>query len=274
MTKITPVRDDWTPEAREERFWAKVDRRGPDECWPWTGWCHWNGYGQYGVKGERLAHRLAYEYEVGPIPEGLVLDHLCHTRDPSCADNEKCPHRKCCNPAHHEPVTRRENIARGRGGDSWGYVPELIPVRYEQLALPFCPCGSSKPIHKSGMCRPCYRRWLKDPNVERPSKRTPERRFWMKVDKNGPRPKEKPGLGSCWLWTASVNKKTGYAQFFPRHGAPMDGHRYSYLLAHGSIPEKHDVHHICLVRRCVRPDHLTATTRAQNLAERMNRRSA
>ena len=143
-----------------------------------------------------------------------------------------------------------------------------------QLALPFCACGSPKPVYKSGKCRPCYRKWLKDPAVERPSKRTPEQRFWPKVDKNGPVPIRRPDLGPCWLWTASVNKKTGYAQFFRRHGEPVDGHRFSYELAHGSIPPRHDVHHLCLVRRCVRPDHLEAVTRSRNLAERMNRRSA
>jgi hypothetical protein len=261
----------------ERRFWAQVDKRGPDECWPWTGYVAPHGYGLYGgqVAGRsRLVHRIAYQFLVGPIPDGLVLDHLCHTRDPQCADTNRCPHRRCVNPAHADPCTRGENVARGRGGDSWGYEPDPIPVKPEQLTLPFCPCGSPKPIYKSGMCRPCYRKWLKDPDVERPSQRTPEQRFWMKVDKHGPIPVNCPELGPCWVWTASLNQTTGYGQFFPRHGHPMDAHRFSYLLAHSSIPEKHDVHHVCLVRRCVRPAHLVATTRSQNLAERMNRRSA
>jgi hypothetical protein len=171
-------------------------------------------------------------------------------------------------------VKPRENVARGRGGDSWGYVPDPVPVRHEQLALAFCPCGSPKPVYKSGKCRPCYRKWLKDPSVRRPSRRTPEDRFWEKVSKRGPLPVERPGLGPCWMWTASLNKTTGYGQFFPVHGRPMDAHRFSYLLAHGSIPARHDVHHLCLRRACVNPSHLEAVTRSRNLAGRMNRRSA
>lgn len=48
----------------------------------------------------KLGHRLTYETHVGPIPEGLVLDHLCRNR-------------KCVNPAHLEPVTHAVNIGRG-----------------------------------------------------------------------------------------------------------------------------------------------------------------
>jgi hypothetical protein len=261
--------------SRERQFWRKVDRRGPRECWPWTGYVAPNGYGQFGMPaGTRLTHRIAYQYAVGAIPGRLVLDHLCHTADPACADVNDCPHRRCCNPAHLEPVTHRENIARGRGGDSWGYVHDPLPVQQTQLLLAVCVNGCTKPLYKRDLCRPCYRKWLKDPNVERPSQRTPEQRFWLKVNKRGPVPAHKPELGPCWLWTASLNQKTGYAQFFRRHGEPVDGHRFSYELAHGSIPERHDVHHTCHVRRCVNPAHLEAVTRSENLRQRKVRRVA
>lgn len=88
----------------EERFWARVDRRGPAECWEWQGPRH-NGYGSfYGGREARTVrtHRFAYELLAGPVPAGLVLDHLCRNR-------------ACCNPAHLEPVTNRENILRGEG---------------------------------------------------------------------------------------------------------------------------------------------------------------
>lgn len=90
-----PHRDD-----REARFWARVDRRGPDECWQWTGFRNRRGYGHIG-RGTTtlLAHRVAYELVVGPIPEGLTLDHLC------------C-NTSCCNPAHLDPCTRSENVRR------------------------------------------------------------------------------------------------------------------------------------------------------------------
>lgn len=254
-----------TTDPRERRFWAKVDRRGNDECWPWTGQIQWNGYGQFGGNGNgtRLAHRIAYAYTFGEIPPGMVLDHVCHTRDRACRETSDCAHRRCCNPSHLQPLPQRENIARGNGGTSWGYVPEPIQAQIKPPTPENCTeCDGDKPIYKRTLCRPCYRKWLKDPNVERPSQRTPEQRFWEKVEKTG----------SCWLWIASINAKTGYGRFAPKHGQPVDAHRFSYLLAHGSIPGGFDVHHTCHVRRCVRPEHLRATSRAENLAERKVRR--
>lgn len=70
-------------------------------CWLWIGPLCGAGYGRMTIGGERPgAHRLSYELFVGPIPEGLELDHLCRTR---------C----CVNPDHLEPVTQRENGRRG-----------------------------------------------------------------------------------------------------------------------------------------------------------------
>ena len=86
----------------EERFWAKVERRGADDCWTWTAGTS-EGYGQFGLSrrsGSIRAHRFAYELLIGPVPDGLELDHLCRNR-------------LCVNPAHLEPVSRRENILRG-----------------------------------------------------------------------------------------------------------------------------------------------------------------
>lgn len=85
-----------------ERFWRKVDRRGPDECWPWLAAVGTHGYGVVITIDQRqtTAHRVAYELEVEPIREGLTIDHLCRNR-------------VCMNPAHMEAVTQRENILRG-----------------------------------------------------------------------------------------------------------------------------------------------------------------
>lgn len=84
----------------EDRFWSKVNKT--DTCWLWTRCRDGHGYGQFVLRDQKkvLAHRFAYELVVGPIPEGLDIDHLCRVR-------------LCCNPAHLEPVTRSENLYRG-----------------------------------------------------------------------------------------------------------------------------------------------------------------
>lgn len=103
-----------------ERFWSKVDRSaGSDSCWPWLAGLNNMGYGKFSIgSGSRrmvYTHRYAYELTVGTIPPGFTLDHLCHTNDPTCAGGVTCPHRRCVNPAHLEPVTNRENQLRGNG---------------------------------------------------------------------------------------------------------------------------------------------------------------
>lgn len=73
--------------TESERFWAKVDRSGgPDACWPWLGFVRPNGYGIARVGRMTMqASRRAWILTVGPIPEGLVIDHLCHGRDAKCS---------------------------------------------------------------------------------------------------------------------------------------------------------------------------------------------
>lgn|SRR6185369_250795 len=86
----------------EDRLWEKVDRSGGDNsCWPWTGGVVEGNYGYFWADGTmRRAHRVTYELLVGPIPDGLDLDHLC--RNPNCV-----------NPSHLEAVTHRTNVLRG-----------------------------------------------------------------------------------------------------------------------------------------------------------------
>lgn len=82
-----------------ERFWSKVDTTG--DCWLWRGSRNTKGYGSFRVGNKTLTvHRIAYELLIGPIPDGLTLDHLC--RNPVCV-----------NPNHLEPLTGRENTLRG-----------------------------------------------------------------------------------------------------------------------------------------------------------------
>jgi len=85
-----------------DRLFARIDAEG--DCWLWTGSSTSGGYGSIGRgrrgEGEIYTHRAVYELLVGPIPDGLVLDHLCRVP-------------LCCNPDHLEPVPQAENIARG-----------------------------------------------------------------------------------------------------------------------------------------------------------------
>jgi hypothetical protein len=100
----------------EMRFFDGFVRGEPDDCWHWRGSVDRSGYG-YLTGGGRLsgkpASRQAYQLFVGSIPEGLVLDHLCHTLDPDCVGGAECLHRRCVNPLHLEPVTNGENVRRG-----------------------------------------------------------------------------------------------------------------------------------------------------------------
>lgn len=75
----------------------------PGGHWSLTTWRNNKGYCfiSVGNRKEKLGHRVAYELFVGPIPDGLELDHLCRTG-------------WCVNPNHLEPVTHEENMRRTR----------------------------------------------------------------------------------------------------------------------------------------------------------------
>lgn len=95
-------------------FWEKVDKEGPapvvpsrplgGSCWVYRGALSSEGYGR--IRDAEYAHRAAYQLLVGPIPEGLELDHVCRNRQcvKVVADSS--------GPAHIEAVTHSENMRR------------------------------------------------------------------------------------------------------------------------------------------------------------------
>ena len=100
-----PARATKVKGSNEERFHAYVHKGAEGrDCWIWGGALNSGGYGVFRLSGGSMyrVHRYAYELLVGPIPEGLELDHECRMRP-------------CCNPAHLKPKTQKENTLLGVG---------------------------------------------------------------------------------------------------------------------------------------------------------------
>lgn len=103
-----------------EKFWARVDKRGPDDCWPWTGGHDGSdGYGRaYDGKRTRQAHDIAWELSTGKkLRRGRLVRHTC--------DNPPC-----CNPKHLLDGTQRDNYADSarRGRNRIPYVHTYVPL--------------------------------------------------------------------------------------------------------------------------------------------------
>lgn len=138
-----------------ERLMLKIEI-APDNCWVWKGVIAYDGYGVAKVDNKRYrAHRLVYETFKAPIPDGLVIDHLCRNR-------------ACCNPDHLEPVTTRVNILRGVGPSALAAVKtacakghpfagsNLIIRSNGQRACRICrtskPSSKTKQVHSCATC--------------------------------------------------------------------------------------------------------------------------
>jgi|SRR5450756_109757 len=109
-------------------------------CWEWLGTKNPKGYGNIRRDDDGpiiSVHRLAYQSLVGPIPVGLEIDHLCFNR-------------ACVNPAHLEPVTRRENVLRGARNQNYG-KPECI------WGHPFDEANTSIDTKGKRVCKTCVR---------------------------------------------------------------------------------------------------------------------
>lgn len=147
----------------ENRFWAKVSPEPNSGCWIWTACISNAGYGFFSVDGKQMgAHRASYEFFVGPIPDGLQLDHKCRIR---------C----CVNPDHLEPVTPKVNINRGIG-------PALLGDRRRtKECLNGHDLGVHSYIRKNGTrrCKICESNRMKNRSVEQRDKERLRQRLWL-----------------------------------------------------------------------------------------------
>ena len=137
--------------SKEERFRRRVIRL--NHCWGWDGNHNWKGYAQFDRSG---AHRYAYELHVGPIPEGLQLDHLCRNR-------------WCINPEHLEPVTNQENSRRGNTGKTVSGAARLRTHCRNGHEL--TPENTWKHGHGSRLCRICRAAWEKEYRLKKKQRR-------------------------------------------------------------------------------------------------------
>lgn len=89
--------------SEEEKFWRRVRKGKPDECWEFTGYRNRKGYGRGNYKGRMwLSHRAAYTIAYGPIPDGAQVDHMCWNRG-------------CVNPGHLRFATNAQNGQNRKG---------------------------------------------------------------------------------------------------------------------------------------------------------------
>ncbi len=137
-----------------DRFWEKVIVGMPHECWPWRAFINDFGYAQFDTSH---AHRTSWELAVGPIPDGLQIDHLCHNFDETCNRGVACLHRSCVNPWHLDPRTPLENTRSGRT------TAALLAARTHcKNGHEFTPENTRIRKDGSRACRACHAQWQRE----------------------------------------------------------------------------------------------------------------
>lgn len=124
MDGASSKRLDFSLWARIDRWMMRAKRIGKHNCWLWPGHVDQNGYGKLHVGGTpKQAHRLSYEHFRGPIPQGMVVMHICDVR-------------ACVNPDHLQLGSHQDNMddAKAKGRMS-GWSRKAIEPRLVRLIL-------------------------------------------------------------------------------------------------------------------------------------------
>ncbi len=124
--------------VEQARFQRLLSRQA-NGCWMWTGEGNNDGYGLFRPgpgKPRYMVHRWSYEQHKGTIPDGMQIDHKCHSDDTACPGGRDCQHRRCCNPDHLEAVTPSENTLRQRHHErSVTHCPKGHPYEGDNLIV-------------------------------------------------------------------------------------------------------------------------------------------
>jgi len=179
-------------------------------------------------------------------------------------------------------MAQTDGICKIEGCEKQRFRREMCSMHYSRLQR----YGDLEAVHKPGeprslgacsvggcgrsavardLCGKHYQRWKKsgDPLIVKLDRnRTDQERFWSFVNKEGPEPACRPGLGSCWLWTGGTSD--GYGMF-SMGGRNVHAHIVSFTWARGEIPAGWERDHLCRVRHCVRPEHMEAVPHQVNV---------
>jgi hypothetical protein len=229
---------------RQVLIWERWHLDAPSGCWLWDGPTNRHGYGMTSRKtwGESLAHRAFYNHFVGPIPEGLHIDHLCRAR-------------MCVNPSHLEPVTQDENNRR-----------MVLTITHCKHGHEFTPENTH--IGPSGRrCRECSLRTSRAKMQRyRDGGLTTSGTPWVSRAWRGGSPWARWHLDvstGCWRWDGPTDGRYGHVS--PRWGGSGVVHRAFYEHFVGPVPEGWWLEHLCRVPLCVNPEHLKPITPSESI---------